>query len=308
MLFPLQAEDIYLTGSIEGEGGLTLYLQVNHRELSGWILQDQDREPSLVSGEIDRENRWSLKVISGSRSGIRLEGLWEESNWEGEWIFSEDSQELDLDKFLVVTDLSYGRMDQIHFRRQIPHFYNSGLSEWNTRLREEAFRQMGEFLTIYDSSEEELMPWNSQSTLSVSYISHNWVSMLDEIYQFTGGAHGNSYFRSRLLHRRNGRWTELYLENLIARRESLIPLAELVLTDLEEQGASWTDRKEWEKTGYDSYLEDFVITPQGITFYFEPYSVGSYAEGIYEVFIPWSDHRNLWSQLVRQNWVDGDLQ
>jgi hypothetical protein len=36
-------------------------------------------------------------------------------------------------------------------------------------------------------------------------------------------------------------------------------------------------------------LGNFTVTAKGIRFYFGPYAVASYAEGAFEVFVPWSD-------------------
>ena len=35
-------------------------------------------------------------------------------------------------------------------------------------------------------------------------------------------------------------------------------------------------------------MDTFTLSPKGIKVYFDPYAVGAYAEGPYEVFVPFS--------------------
>ena len=108
-------------------------------------------------------------------------------------------------------------------------------------------------------------------------------SILFFTYTYAGGAHGMSTFDCLNADLSTETPKALALADLLVSPESgLAKLSDLCLRDLKKQEASSVADGTLTSLGKDE-LAVFTISPRGLTFYFDPYAVGSYAEGPYEV-------------------------
>src|SRR5581483_5456359 len=110
---------------------------------------------------------------------------------------------------------------------------------------------------------------------------------------FSGGAHSNAFFRSQTFWRdgdgvREVNLSNLFLEGTPWRRI----LSQRILELLREQEATWV--VVGELTAVDEEMLAFwSLTPGEIQFEFEPYAVGSYAEGAHRAALSNDELREL---------------
>lgn len=104
-------------------------------------------------------------------------------------------------------------------------------------------------------------------------------------WSYEGGAHGfaatdgKSFFLVGDTHRPVA-W------NHLVDADRLAELSALCLEELEEQGAEWVTSGELDALDREA-LSAFSLSPAGVTFHFAPYLVGPYAQGTFEVLVPW---------------------
>jgi Protein of unknown function (DUF3298)/Deacetylase PdaC len=129
--------------------------------------------------------------------------------------------------------------------------------------------------------------WTVHSHYTIRYASKNLVSLLETGDWYTGGAHGNFGFADHTFLQKDGKVERLEFRDLFAENADLSPLATFVKDDLSNQEASFIPEDFNAQSLED--LSAFTLSPKGITFHFAPYAVGSYAEGDYEVTVPFEE-------------------
>jgi hypothetical protein len=133
--------------------------------------------------------------------------------------------------------------------------------------------------------------WTIHSNYTVRYASERLVSMLETVDSYTGGAHPNYGFAGHTLLNQNGQVERLEFPDLFTENANLSSLASFVKDDLIRQEASFIPEDFSTRTLEE--LSSFTLSPNGITFHFAPYAVGSYAEGDYEVTVPFEEVKDL---------------
>ncbi len=107
---------------------------------------------------------------------------------------------------------------------------------------------------------------------------------------YMGGAHGMYWYKPSNFALLNGKPKLLALQDLFLKDvDAKKACSELVIAQLKG-----IDRADWVQDGSMTELSkeqaaNFVITPAGITFLFEPYSAGSYASGSFEIKIRFAE-------------------
>ncbi len=129
-------------------------------------------------------------------------------------------------------------------------------------------------------------PFYYDTDSRVVHYSDDFISMVEVLYLYTGGAHGNTVYKS---------FTAQIQENGIKRvqlKEIFLPnspwqkvLSSLVWKEVFERGGM-TPRRGMAEVISADYLQAFTLSEVGLTFYFNPYILGPYAEGPYVVTIP----------------------
>lgn len=122
-----------------------------------------------------------------------------------------------------------------------------------------------------------------------SYRDDHYISFLQEEYDYEGGAHGMPYWEPFTFQLQTGE--KLGLSDVIANSEE--ELKEIV-TEYFAQKINEAPEEYWENAldivRDEITLEsNFVLTPEGIRFYFEPYLLAPYAAGFPEVIIPFAE-------------------
>jgi hypothetical protein len=123
--------------------------------------------------------------------------------------------------------------------------------------------------------------------IDIAYFSESLISLRVHTYYDGGGAHGSEFLESRNFLLREGKLHELKLRDLFRPGgDYLSLLSNDCLRALREKQASFVLDGTVKTLGAKD-LRAFVLGPRGITFMFSPYMVASFAEGAFEVTIPW---------------------
>lgn len=129
--------------------------------------------------------------------------------------------------------------------------------------------------------------YEAQRNIRVVMDTPHLVSLMVTEWEYTGGAHGNYAVSGETFALRNGQVHSLRLADLF-RKETpwLDRLARLCVTDLKRQEASGVMGDEPPKFA-EPDLSAFTVTRDHLRIHFSPYAVGSWAEGEFEVAVPW---------------------
>ena len=134
--------------------------------------------------------------------------------------------------------------------------------------------------------------WWESSDLEVLFVSDRAVSFCQTVGGYAGGAHPNYEIIGRNFVERDGEPHEIVLEELLIGSDWVKVVSDLCLDDLRGQGASSVVSNEITELNATN-LSCFALTRTGMIFYFDPYAVGPYSDGSFEVFIPYeklADH------------------
>lgn len=161
-------------------------------------------------------------------------------------------------------------------------------------------REVAELHSEATANGQSPLPWDYQINWSVVARSGDVVSLMGTLYQFSGGAHGMTSTDTRLANTRTGE--EIDFSDMM--RFGKVPSPALVIAACEAVKKAKTDRIN-SATVFDDpivcagpsanvKLEDasIALAPSnvadkfgGIYVYFDPYAIGPYAEGSYEVVV-----------------------
>ncbi|HML22539.1 MAG TPA: DUF3298 domain-containing protein [Aggregatilinea sp.] len=136
--------------------------------------------------------------------------------------------------------------------------------------------------------------WAFQADYETFDFSDTLVSYNFTVYTFTGGAHGMTTFKSFVFDLANEK--VLALEDLFQPgTDPLAVIAPVAQAKATEQLSEMTDAG-WIAQGTapdPANYANWVVTPDALVFYFEPYQVAAYAAGPQTISIPWSELEGL---------------
>lgn len=122
--------------------------------------------------------------------------------------------------------------------------------------------------------------WNGSGVLCINF----------SYYEYTGGEHGSSGEQSYCFNLKSG--NQLSLDDIFLNGYDTVLNH---LTDSILGGESYLDSV--------NFNDDFCVSPEGISFNYDPYEIASYAGGSFFAFIPWS-RVNAWiDPKGPMNWV-----
>jgi hypothetical protein len=146
-----------------------------------------------------------------------------------------------------------------------------------------------EFLEIAhggpDGSDEYIL----QITTDTFRLDNRYASYKLNIYEYTGGAHGNSYYQTfsfDLQQKREIGPYDAYRDFVQSEQAFYRIVSDVVMTKLAEQLEDTGWIAQGTGTNPENY-RNFVLTEDGITFFFPPYQVAAYSDGSFEVTVDW---------------------
>ena len=198
----------------------------------------------------------------------------------------------------------FDRGHDVLFTAEIPEFLDHSpfFQDLGQRLRREAIQAAKEFVIIdwslvtegFQEQNYAFLGWTGQITIEIVHLTPGAVSLVLAHWEYTGGAHGNGALTGRSFIHDQGCARELKLADLFKPESDWERrLVEVCVSDLRCQEASLISDMSVENQDPESAtfsiddLSQFSLSPAGIRFYFSPYHVGTYAEGIYTVLVPY---------------------
>jgi len=134
------------------------------------------------------------------------------------------------------------------------------------------------------------LPWTYEVRFTLSDAGNNVISCMATIFTFTGGAHPNTTFQFFNFGMVKGKPKQLTLQDLFKPHvRALDEVGNLVIGKLLNNMNA-----EWVQNGQVRHLtkqqgDQFVISKSGLTYHFEPYAMGPYAVGSFEVPVAFSE-------------------
>ena len=120
-----------------------------------------------------------------------------------------------------------------------------------------------------------------------------WSYAMD-VYEYNGGAHGNRYL---LIQNYNLQTGDAVSEQDLFIDDYYEPLKALLLEALIVQTDEAETKKDLRRLGYSVAdvvpNENFYVTPEGITYVYNPYEIAPYAMGCIQISLPWDSIRHL---------------
>lgn len=159
----------------------------------------------------------------------------------------------------------------------------------NKELQSWAVKDVTDFANQWKNGIEKFVPdmtYAHESKATVSVNKPDLISLYFTTYEFTGGAHGNTFYTVMNYGIVNGKPRKLALKDIFLPGTDLIHTFDsIIVEDLRKKNASLVVDGELKNIDK-RHLANWILTPSGITFLYEPYAVASYAEGVFMVKVP----------------------
>jgi hypothetical protein len=169
--------------------------------------------------------------------------------------------------------------------------YTSSIGKFATKdMRAAAEKRLGSFKKEFDRLDE--IPSHEYSVewgVEPKFRGEKVLSFLSQCHWFTGGAHPNHDSTTFNYMKVEGKFKRIHFADLMRLR--IVPEAlasQIVIPKLKAAGASAVTSGSVELLTADQ-ADKFYITKDGLTWRFDPYEMGSYAEGAYEVSATWEE-------------------
>jgi hypothetical protein len=136
----------------------------------------------------------------------------------------------------------------------------------------------------FKESGKPRLPYEYQATGKITYNSPRLVSVLFDSLQFTAGAHPMSYFNTFNFGMVDGKAKVMKLADFFAPGSDYKKrVSEAVIGKLKQKEGATEVTSGQVKTMTPEQLERFVAVPDGLMFLFDPYEVGPYASGRFQI-------------------------
>lgn len=255
-------------------------------EVGGQLFYETTGEIVMVSGTIDQRNRVALQLtsdmgeiigsVTGSLTTTALEGNYtpigasvSPINWQ------------------IVALYASLRFNQrrIETATHVPQFTTSA-SILNRHWQQDAFADNLQFAREgqLDVPEYDLFGYWLEDNYDIAYYADDFVSVLRVYHVYGGGAHPNLFYEAYNVGIGQD-IVELSLSDVLT-SDGVAFVSEYVLDTLAERGASFVLSGDIADLSEDD-MSVFVVSPRGLHLHFAPYAVASYAEGTFEVVVPW---------------------
>ncbi len=294
----------YYIGAIGDNLPIQMELVIDSGDVSGSYMYDRVGIPISLTGEVNKESstlslteRDDEGRMTGTFKGaFRSEGKGFGKYLEGEWTKANGLSTLSF-KLTKVADFVTMNVN-VNSKYEASYMYPSFITdtkanrEITERLEKEAASEKKKFTDeaeTFFSVQESAGEWQENYNYSIEYYSPDLISLSGEVFSYTGGAHGNTFYMSSNYWIKDGKALRLGLSDLFMPKSNYIKvLSDYCIRDLRKQQAGWVLNGELKELKADDLLA-FVISPRGVTFAFAPYAAGPYAEGSYFVTIGYTE-------------------
>lgn len=307
IFLPIGFAQSYYYRGIMGDGlPMQMQLQVKDNSITGSYFYDSYGIPISLTGRLEGakvtleefQEIDGKQELNGTFSGFFSDSATDYAqSFTGEWVNPYGNLfQFSLNKIAdyVSIDIEQAR---ISLHSSYPYFVSPQLEPVNRLLQETFIQRQFDFLREGQDTliaGEMRNGWLLDSSTEIAYSANDGlVSLLESIYAYTGGAHGNTGLVAHNLLVEGSGIRILELRDMFAPRTNFMSrVSPLLLEDLRLQEAAWV----LDGTVSDLLEPDvqtFIINPQGLEFYFEPYLMGPYAQGSFKVLLPFEAIKDL---------------
>lgn len=289
-----------LVGEIDGKWPVQMDLIVEGSKVSGHYWYDSYGIWLQLDG-VNRGGAFGMRELAAD-SEVTGEWVFDfnpfASEWQGTWTSADGTREYPFSLRLVAEMVQTHEMRRgfLHVWLERPVFhYESGNKRMAAVQRivdEQLWSSVEEDFELFPEIYPDFCPagtyWECVSRIGIRHASDNVISMMQEIYGYTGGAHGNTWYAPINLLLSSSGASRFGLDDIFLKGSGWErKVSELIIEDLRKQEAAWIIQGEVTEVD-PSQLDRFTVSPAGIDFYFGPYEMGCYAEGTYVAFLPWA--------------------
>ncbi len=298
---------LHYTGKIDGKSPHQMEITIEGDKVTGAYWYDSvgteiSLAGSLRAGKISMTETTADGKVTGRFTG-ELDPL--KSSWQGTWTSGDGKRSLPFELIAVaeIVKSTERRLGHIDVTVARPIFHSSARlgevdalqSLVDARAWRAARGMVSDDLQEFGlfEPEEDWFFFAADAQMRIWYCSENLISIMQNTFLYTGGAHG-MYFTwpLNLAIDADGPREFSLCDMFIAGTGWLEKLSDYVIKSLRSQGASGV--LSGEITALDEeMLARFAVGPVGLDFYFAPYDVGAYAEGTYHMRVAWSALKGL---------------
>jgi hypothetical protein len=289
-----------LAGEIDGKWPVQMDLIVEGSKVSGQYWYDSYG----ISLQLDGVNRGGAFGVREMTADGEITGEWVfdfnpfASEWQGTWTNADGTKEYPFSLRLVSEMVQTQEMRRgflyVWLERPVFHYErgNKSMAAVQRIVDEQLWSSVEEDFELFPEIHPDFCSagtyWECVIRVGIRHASSRVISMMQETYGYTGGAHGMTWYDPINLLLSSSGATRFGLDDIFLKGSNWeTKVSELVIADLRQQEAAWIIQGE--VTEVDPKLLDrFTVSPAGIDFYFGPYEMGCYAEGTYVAFLPWA--------------------
>ena len=282
--------ELFFHGSINETDEVLLHLIIKETNtITGSCIRNSDTKTDIRGSFNDGGEDIQLdQFCKGTQVG-KIKGQLFGTHFSGTWTQGTEETPFDLTLFSVAVIKDINISPVLNTTARYPYFLDN--AEINSEIQQQIVDD-----TELCNDDIDLMygpDYNPGFTIQSDFrfvcVRESFVSIEFLYYSYTGGAHGNWQYQTLNFLRGKATAQLITIEQLF-RSDSAAEayLSATILSDLAEQEAFFvTDGMVTELSFSD--LRAFTLSKTGITFLFSPYQVGSFAQGGFEVFIPYTD-------------------
>jgi hypothetical protein len=294
----------YYAGTIGDNLPIQMELIFDSGDVTGSYMYDRVGIPIALTGGMDsgtavlslvEQDEKGLKTgtfkgnvkSQGKDFGNYIEGQWSKANGLTTLPFK-------LTKVADFVSVGLNAKEKYEAAFMYPSFVTGTKSgrEISDRLATGAASEKNKFMDQAEEffkSQESAGGWQEDYSYSIQYYSPELISLSGEVFSYTGGAHGNTFYISSNYWIKEDKALLLSLPDLFLPKSNYIKvISDFCMRDLRKQEAGWVLNGELKELKSED-LKAFVISPGGVTFAFAPYVAGPYVEGPYFVTVGYSE-------------------
>ena len=147
-------------------------------------------------------------------------------------------------------------------------------------------------LVAFDTLSQDGAPLNGGNKYvfeihqDVKYNENDFISVVSDTYQYTGGAHGSTVWSAKNIDTLTGE--QILLGDLFEDNNYKLALDRLIEQEVTDNPGDYSDL--WEKPQIkESNQHDFYISDDGLVIFYQPYDLSYYARGFVEFTIDYAD-------------------
>lgn len=302
---------VYFAGTIGEELPILLWLSSGDETLGGYYHYTRIGTDIDLTGEFGAEGRFTLTEHADEKETGRFEGRFLEDGaaLEGTWKSADGAKSLPFSlrrvalggsdantvvlagrssdrsasyPVLLPADADWPKAVNMAVQNKIREtrdaFADEYLSDW-----------LSSYLPEAASGDADGPSWEYASDISVSLVdlTGNLASFVFQNYAFTGGAHPMTYYETLNLLRTDTGVKPIAFEDIFKDAAGAAKvISTRLVEDLKRQQASSVVSSSITEFKRED-LNNFVVCRGGLVFHFSPYAVASYAEGAFQVRVPW---------------------